>query len=408
MSGSEPGLKRSVTLPQLLFYGLGTMVGGGIYALTGKVAGEAGMFMPASFLLAGLLALVNGCTFAELSSRIPHSAGEASYTQAAFGRYWLSTAVGWLVIATGVVSAGTLSIATVGFLKDLVSIPHTAAILLLVTSLGLLAAWGIVESVFAVVIITVIEVGALVYIIAMGAAQLESLSSRWPELVPGLGPGTLAGLWSGAFLGFYAFIGFEDMVNIGEEVQRPRRSLPLAIMLSVGVTLLLYIAVTTIAVLAVDPEVLSATNTPLATVLSGGEAGRRAQWLVIVSLLAGVNGALVQIVMASRVIYGLAGSRGALRMLAKVSRRTRTPLAATLLVTLIVAALALWLPLTTLARITSGAILIVFGLLNLSLWHIKRRGDEMPADCWQVPLAVPAFGFLSCLTLLMAQFMTAV
>lgn len=406
MGGKEPGLKRSVTLPQLLFYGLGTMVGGGIYALTGKVAGEAGMLAPASFLLAGLLALVNGCSFAELSSRIPHSAGEANYTQAAFGRRWLSTTVGWLVIATGVVSAGTLSIATVGFLEDLVSVPHTAATLLLVACLGLLAAWGIVESVFAVTVITVIEVGALVYIVVVGAAQLESLTARWPELVPGAGPGTLTGLWSGAFLGFYAFIGFEDMVNIGEEVRRPRRSLPLAIMLSVSITLVLYVAVTTIAVLAVDPEVLSASSTPLATVLTGDEAGR-AQWLVIVSLLAGINGALVQIVMASRVIYGLAGRRGALRLFAKVGRRTRTPLAATLLATLIVAALTMWFPLITLARITSGAILIVFGLLNLSLWHIKRRGDEAPADCWQVPLAVPACGFLSCLTLLVAQLMTA-
>lgn len=122
-------LKRSITLPFLILYGLGTMVGGGFYALLGKVSGEAGLWTPIALGFSGLLALLNGFSFAELSSRFPVSAGEAAYVKEGFGRQWLSNTVGWLVILTGVVSAATLAVATIGFLQDFIadaisSTPH--------------------------------------------------------------------------------------------------------------------------------------------------------------------------------------------------------------------------------------------------------------------------------------------
>lgn len=204
---SEGKLKRAITLPQLIFYGVGTMVGGGIYALTGKVAGEAAMAAPWAFLVAGAIAFLNVFTFSELSSRMPKSAGEAHYVSEAFGWGWLSALVGWLVILTGVVSAGTLSVATVGFVRDLVDLPQALGIVALVLAMGLLAAWGTGESVTAVVCITVIEVAALGYILVMAGENLADLPARWPEIMPGLDGAVWAGVLTGGFLALATCLG---------------------------------------------------------------------------------------------------------------------------------------------------------------------------------------------------------
>jgi len=138
----EARLQRSVTLPFLVFYGVGTIVGGGFYALLGKVAGEAGMYAPVALLVTGLLALLISLSFAEVSSRFPVSAGEARYVQEGFGRTWLASAVGWMVILTGVVSAAALAVATTGFLLDMVEFPRALGIVVLVLLMGGVAAWG--------------------------------------------------------------------------------------------------------------------------------------------------------------------------------------------------------------------------------------------------------------------------
>jgi len=152
-------LQRSISLPMLIFYGVGTMVGGGFYALLGEVAGEAGMAAPFALMLSGLLALISATSFAELSSRYPVSAGEVRYVRMGFGRADLAAVIGVLVILTGIVSAATLAVATIGFLRDLADINETLGIALLVVGMGAVAAWGVGKSVTLVAIITVIEVG---------------------------------------------------------------------------------------------------------------------------------------------------------------------------------------------------------------------------------------------------------
>ncbi len=399
---SKTTLNRSISLPMLILYGLGTMIGGGFYALLGEIAAESALFTPLAFLLSGLLAFISATSFAELSSRFPFSAGEARYAQEGFSSKNFSTLVGWLVILTGIVSAAALAVATAGFLQDFISVPQTVAILFLVLAMGGIAGWGIGKSVAFVGVISIIEIGALIYIIFVAGDNLSLLPSRWHELFVPTSSTVWLGVFSGAFLGFYAFIGFEDMVNMAEEVKDVRKNLPIAILVSIFLTTVIYIVVSTIAVLTVSPQMLASSNTPVAEILRGHGAFSMSL-LGVVSLLTGVNGALVQIIMASRVIYGLSTKDQAPAFLGKINSKTQTPLLATAIITLIVLVLAIFFPLQTLAESTSFIILIIFAIVNLSLWLIKGREDRDTKQKISFPRWVSLFGFMTSIVVLVFQ-----
>jgi amino acid transporter len=374
------------------------MVGGGLYALVGKVAGTSGMLAPLAFLLAATVAFFSALSFSELSARFPASAGESRYVHEAFGRPRLSQVIGWLVVATGVVSAATLADATVGFLLDLVEAHPTMLLVLVVVLLSTIAAWGITESVMVAGVVTAIEVGTLVVIVAVRGDVLATLPERWGELLPRGSMTEGVAVLAGGFLAFYSYLGFEDMVNVAEEVKEPRRNLPRGILMALGITTVLYLAITLVAVLAVPTDQLAAARTPLALVL--GDASRASRdALVIVSLLAGVNGALVQIIMAARVIYGMAQEGRAPRALGVVSARTRTPVRATVLIGLVVLVLAAAFPLVALARVTSAIILVVFTVVNVALFVIKQRAPEPPPGAPRFPAVVPVVGAALCASL---------
>ena len=400
----ETKLKRIVTLPFMVLYGLGTMVGGGFYALMGKVAGEAALYAPVALLCSGILALLSGLAIAELAARFPDSSGPVRYVREGFGRDWLASTVGVLMILTGVVSAAALAVATVGFLQDFVAVPERTAIALLVVGMGAIAGWGIGKSVAVVTVITVIEVGALLYAGFVADASLVDVARQWRAFVPPLEATAWIGIFSGAFLAFYAFIGFEDMATMAEEVKDVRRTLPRAIVISVLLTIALYVVVSLVAVASIGPAALAASNTPVAAMVEG-HGWYSTTGLGVVSLLTGLNGALVQIIMASRVIYGMARRQGgpAPGWLAKVNPRTRTPLRATGLVTFVILVLALLFPLTTLAKITSAIILVVFGVLNVALWLIKRRDPDPDGEGLRLPLWLPMVGVISAALVLAFQ-----
>ena len=400
MPSEVPTLRRSIGLRSLIFYGVGTMVGGGFYALMGKIVGEAGALAPWALAASGLLALVNALAFAEFSSRFPVSAGEARYVEEALGRVWLSTATGIMVVMTGIVSAAALSTATAGFVGDLIPIDPTLGVVLIVIALCAVAAWGIGESMALIVLITVVEVGALLLVVVTNLDNMSFEGIGYQASSTG-GVG-LAGLFSAAFLGFYAFVGFEDMVNVAEEVKQPRRNLPIAIMASVGITTLLYVAVSVVAVSSSDLGRLSASDTPIAELLGNSNILGRTG-IGIVSILAGINGALVQIIMASRVCYGLA-DRGRLpSALGRIHKRTQTPIIATAIVAIITLFLATALPLGQLAKATSAIILVVFALVNFSLWKLKGRTPDPSGQGPRVPRWLPLLGFVSCVAVLAGQ-----
>ncbi len=371
----QPALRRSLSLWLVIYYGLGNILGAGIYVLIGKVAAYAGYLTPLSFLLAALLAGFTALSYAELSARHPFSAGEVIYIQQGLGIRLLAILTGLLVILAGIVSAATIARGFTGYLQVFVPFPAMTAIVLLVTGLGVLAAWGITQSILAAAAMTLVEIGGLLLILWAAqpgaAALLHTLES---QMLP-LDAIQAQGVFLGAFLAFYAFIGFEDMVNIAEEVQQPERNLPRAILLALGISSLLYFAVALVAVSAVTPAQLAAAEAPLAYLY---QQSRQADPLLIalISMVAVVNGALIQIIMASRVCYGM-GSRGwAPAWLARVNPVTRTPLYATALVSSLVMFMALWLPLESLARATSFFVLLVFALVNISLWRIKHRTPD--------------------------------
>jgi amino acid transporter len=395
-------LKRSVSLPFLIFYGVGTMVGGGFYALLGKVAGEAGFFAPIALGLSGLFALLTGLSFGELVSRFPVSAGEVRYVTAGFNSRLLARVTGLMVILAGIVSSAALSVATIGFLQDFYSISTDLGIFLVVLAIGGVAAWGIGQSVGVITVITVIEVGALVYASVVAEGEFSQLTQNWQDFVPSWESGTWIGIFTASFLAFYAFLGFEDMVNIAEEAKDARRTVPVAIVVSVLITMALYVVVSLVALLSIPPAQLAASNTPVAEMVEG-HGWYSNTGLGIVSLLAGLNGALVQVIMASRVSYGMAKQDQAPAWLGAVNPYTRTPVRATALVMGLVLILALFFPLTTLAKITSAIILVIFATANLALWRIKRRDPDPDGKGPRLPIWWPLLAFTACLFALAFQ-----
>ena len=393
-------LKRSLSPLLITFYGLGTILGAGIYVLVGEVAAAAGLYMPLAFLIASFVAAFSAFSFAELSSRFPKSAGEALYTQKAFGCRLFSTTVGVMVIAIGVISAATISRGFIGYLHVFIQVPDWLVLCCLIITLGLVACWGISESVATIALMTFIELFGLLYILCIGGDALIELPSRLPEMIPPWKITSWAAVSSGVFLAFYAYIGFEDMVNVAEEVRDPQINMPRAIISCLLITSFLYIAVALVALLAMPLEELSGSHAPLA-LLYQHKTGRPPTLIALISLFAVTNGALVQIIMGSRVLYGLSSQGWLPESLGRINPRTRTPLRATLLLTAVILTMALWLPLVTLARLTSLVTLAVFSCINLALIVIKRR-EPRPKNGMTVPIWIPWTGFsISCTMILL-------
>lgn len=384
-------LERALSLPMVTLYGLGTTLGAGIYVLVGKVAGAAGGWAPVSFLLASALAAFSALSFAELSSRYPKSAGPAVYVFKGFGSPGLSTCVGFLVIFSGVVSAATIANGFVGYLDGFIVLPPPVAVTALVLLLGLVAGLGIKQSVGAAALITLVEIAGLLWIIHGAGDEMAAALSRRTLIAPAGGfMASMPGVISGAVLAFYAYIGFEDMVNVAEEVRSVERTLPRAIILTLVITTVLYALVVLAAMAAIPAQELSASEAPLALVFARTTSAPPGL-ISAIALFAVVNGALIQIIMGARMLYGLAKESWLPPAFAKVNPRTRTPLLATGCVAVLVLVFALLLPLTSLARITSMLILTVFALVNLALFLI-RRGGPSPAGGFRVPSWVPAVG----------------
>ena len=366
----KPVLRRMISGPMLVFYGLGTMLGAGVYALIGEVAGAAGRFAPLSFVVAALVAGFTAISFAELSSRFPKSAGEAVYVSEGFGNRRLSLVVGLLIAASGVVSAGVMFQGLVGYAGELAAFPKWVGLVALAVLVGGVAAWGIAESVKVVAAVTILEVAALFVIIAFGFAATPAPIARDMDVG---GPGF--GVIAGAVLAFYAFIGFEDMVNVAEEVKRPRRALPISIILALGLATLIYVLVAWAAVRSIPIAPLADSEAPMALIFAR-LTGASPIWMSLVAMIALINGALVQIVMASRVLYGLANQKMVDGWFGQVSRARQTPVNATVFVSGLVLLGALLLPLATLAKLTTFLLLIVFTLVNCALIALKRRGPS--------------------------------
>ena len=384
-------LKRSITLPLLSFYGIGTILGAGIYVLIGQVAGYAGLSTPLSFLVASILAGLSAFSYAELAARFPKSAGEAVYIQESFHRPSLSLLIGLMIVGAGTISSATLIHGLLGYLAHFITLPNVLVIALSVCLLGGIVIWGIGESVVIASVMTLFEILGLVIVVWVAREGFSQLPAQLPHMLPSLNGVAWSGVLLGAFVAFYAFIGFEDMVNVAEEVKQPQKNLPRGIIIALVVTTGFYIVVALISVLVVSPAVLAQQSAPLAYIYQ--HVTGREPWLIaLIGVSSIINGVLIQIVMASRILYGMSRYRWLPGWLGVVHPRTRTPINATLMVMLLILVLALWLPLLSLAKLTSFISLSIFTLINLALLRIKRRGERSPT--LNIPLWVPACGFV--------------
>jgi len=387
--GESPKLKRSLSLLMLTFYGLGTIIGAGIYVLVGKVAGEAGQFAPASFLVAALLAAFTAFSYAELVARYPRSASEAVYVQNAFNWPLLSQIIGFLVALVGMISTATLANGFVGYLDRFIELPSWLTIVVVIAVLGLVAAWGITQSVLVAALLTIVEILGLVIVLWAARDVIVELPQHVGILLPTPDMLVWQGVLLGAFVAFYAFIGFEDMVNIAEEVKDPSRTVPTAIIMALIITTLFYVVVAMTAVVGLPLEQLASSEAPLADMYTHF-SGQPATVIIIIGLLSVLNGILVQIIMATRVLYGMSSQGWLHRWFSRIHIVTKTPLNATLVIVTIILVMATSFPLLTLAKMTSFVTLIVFTLMNLSLWRVKLIDKSY--EGFHIPLFVPVIG----------------
>jgi amino acid transporter len=389
----EPVLRRALGPWLLTLYGLGSTIGAGIYALAGKIAGEAGYQAPFSFLVAALLAGFSALSFAELAGRYPQSAGESAYVRAGFRQRWLSRVTGLLVAMIGVISTAALMRGLAGYIGVLLPVGFEASILVTVLLLASLAVWGIRESAMAAAIVTLVEIGGLLLVILVSLWHIPSVESLPPVIPQRIDGEMLHGVMAGAFLAFYAMIGFEDMVNVAEEVRNVQRTMTTAIILTLVTTTLLYMGVVWSALAWVAPAQLAQSEAPLALVYAT-ITGQEPFVISTIAVLAVINGGLILIIMASRVLYGMSRMNQLPSWFGRVSARTQTPVNATLFTAFLIMLLSLLVPLEQLARMTAGMALTVFSLVNLSLVVLKLRKEEAPAGVLCLPVAVPLAGFL--------------
>ena len=304
-SSSSPALRRRLSLPLLSLYGIGVTIGAGIYVLVGKVAIGTGVHAPLSFLVAAILAAFTAFSYAELGGRVPKSAGEAMFVHAAFGKPALATAIGFLVMITGIISSGAIVIGFVGYLHEVIAVPSTLATVGVVALLATIVAWGIGESVMLAAILTVAEIVGLLLIIGAGMLKAPDIAAVLPEVVSPVGWNEGATILSGAVLAFFAFVGFEDIVNVAEEAKDPVRTVPRATIITLVVSSGLYFLVAVIAVAVVPLDQLGGSDAPLALVFETA-TGQSAALISLIAIFAVLNGVMIQLIMSSRILYGIA------------------------------------------------------------------------------------------------------
>ena len=399
-------LARQLGLGTLVIYGIGDILGTGIYALVGKVAGSAGADTILAFVAAGVVALVTGLTYAELAARIPHSAGASAYCARAFRHPVIPFLIGVLVLMSGVTSAATASLAFHGYLEVHLLSPPWLAAAVLIALLSFINFIGIRQSARTNNVLTAIELFGLLVVIGVGMhaagtaqapeALARSLAPQWEATA----------IFAGATLAFYAFVGFEDLVNLSEEAKEPARDVPRALLIAVVVTTVIYLLVVSVVLWSMSPAEAAATERPLLEVLARAGHPLSAGAFALIAITAISNTALANTIMASRLLYGMARQGLMPTLLARVHAVRRTPVASILLTAVIILLLVVTGGVTVLAQTTGCLLMVVFLFVHLSLIRV-RRAEETPPACFHVPRATPYVGVVLCAGLL-TQFPPAV
>jgi basic amino acid/polyamine antiporter, APA family len=372
-------LKPTLGPVQLLFYCVGVIVGAGVYSIIGPAAGLAGQGVWLGFVLAAIVALLTGFSYAEMATSFPHAGAEYIYVKQAFPRWpLLSFAVGIMILAGGAATASTVAVAFGGYMRSFIDIPILWSALALLAFCTLFNMWGLRESSWLNIVFTCIELGGLVLVVAAGMASGNIAA----PLAAAIGPGLLPA----AAILFFVFLGFEEIANMAEEIRDPARNLPRAIFLSIAITTVIYVLVSLAAITLASPAELAASTAPLTLAIEKVWPGA-ARLLSAIALFATANTVLITLIATSRLSFSLARDHVLPAIFARVSFNNSTPMISAILVFV---ASASFLPLgdlKILAELSSFIALLAFLAVNLTLVVLRFRLPDHPRP-FRVPFRI--------------------
>ena len=421
-TSTGPALKRVMGSKLLLLFIIGDVLGTGVYALTGQIAGEIGGAAWAPILIAFLVATVTALSYLELVTKYPQAAGAALYTHKAFGIHFVTFLVTFAVLCSGITSASTASkfLAEnflVGFKLGWGQTGVTAVAVCFVLLLAAVNLRGVGESIKFNVFLTLVELTGLLIVIGIGfwaMGQGNADFSRIMVFETEGGKSVFLALTAATSLAFFSMVGFEDSVNMAEETRDPARIFPKVMLTGLGITVFIYILVS-IAAVAVGPVgQLSESQTPLLEVVQTGAPGFPIDVIYpFLSIFAVANTALINMLMASRLLYGMSRQEVLPRPLALVLAGRRTPWAAILFTTAIAVGLIIVVTnamgpqtVAALGGTTALLLLCVFTVVNIACIVLRRNppdpqpgaggADQPPRKTFRSPGITPYFGAASC------------
>lgn len=402
-SSTEGGLKRAIGTPLLFAFIVGDTLGAGIYTLVGTMADDVGGVIWLPLLIALVLALLTAGTYAELITKYPHAGGAARYVERAFNIPYLSFLVGFLMMASGITTAAALANAFAGdYLAALIDVPAAPAAVVFIILLTLINLRGVRESLAANLVASVIEVTGLVLVIVLAAVVLGSGNgepARLLEFAPDVPP--LQGAFAASVIAFFSFLGFEAAANMAEEVRNPSRAYPRALFGAIGTAAVVYLLIALGAVIVLPPAELAESTGPLLAVVTASGVGIPPWLFSLIALVAIANGALLFMVMASRVGYGLAEAELLPRAFGRVLPERRTPWVSIVVVAALTIVLSLVGDVGTLAETTVLLLLLVFLSANVSVLVLKK--DKVDHPHFSVPRVVPILAIIASIALLTQQ-----
>ncbi|TNU73319.1 APC family permease [Miniimonas arenae] len=410
-TAAEPELKRAIGPKLLLLFIVGDILGTGVYALTGQVAGEVGGAAWLPFLIAFAVATLTAFSYLELVTKYPQAAGAALYTHKAFGIHLVTFLVAFIVMSSGITSASTASRAfaanfATGVGWDASATAILAVALVFMALLALVNFRGVGESVKANVVFTLIELSGLLLVILVGLTAFGMADfSRVVAFDTPQDKSVFLAVTTATSLAFFAMVGFEDSVNMAEETKEPARIFPQIMLTGMGITGVIYVLVAVVAVALLPVGDLAASETPLVEVVKVGAPGLPIDRILpFISMFAVANSALINMLMASRLIYGMARQRVLPPVLGRVHEGRRTPWVAIVFTTVMAFGVITAVSLTpdsnviaVLGGTTALLLLAVFAVVNVAVLVLRR--DPAPPEAFRTPTVIPVLGALSCLYL---------
>ncbi|MEU5897710.1 MULTISPECIES: APC family permease [Streptomyces] len=403
-SAEEGPLRRAIGPKLLILFVIGDILGTGIYATTGKVAGKVGGALWLPFAIGFVVAILTAASYVELVGKYPKAAGAALYTQKAFKVPFLTFIIAFMVMCSGLSSASAAARAFSGdYLAELTgdALPPTLIAITFIVLLAALNMRGVSESVKTNVVLTLVELTGLAIILAIGAYAVMSgdgEASRLTEFESdGSGYALMTGVLGATALGFFAFVGFEDSVNMAEETKDPVRTFPRAIFIGVAVTGTIYVLVAMVSSLLVDSRTLEGSSGPLLEVVKAGGVDFPHKLFALIALFAVTNSALINIMMASRLCYGMANERILPRAMGRVLSGRRTPVVGIVFVSLLAIGLVSTGEIEGLGDTTAFLLLCVFAVVNVAVLVLRR--DPVGHKHFRTPTVLPVLGAVTALVL---------